>query len=406
MNNERNIFQELKRRIGVDVPWSIIDEVVVSNQNILRPVKGHAFELLFDEIVHKYLRCEIKPGPGGDTDVDRILINGKGERIILQLKTFATATVMENVRFGVSLHKTHGEERRPRNLYPIHWPCPYCDHDGEAFPDFLILLHPEKGVLIIPKDKIPESKTYLGHYADPAVFDWNSEWINRWDLLGFPAFRGKSLERRFVPKQEKLPQIAEIVHLTDYEIVQMWLMPENFRTLEMNLKGNLREPAFATWLKDLGVESHAPADVAYPKYDRVTSKGTRIQIKGPSKNLCNTAKKIIGVEVMGSHRQGADRMYSESDFDYLGLVIDPRYIPDDIPLDKSRYHYCLIPLGELPLHYKNKRWGTYDRIYPNCKFRIEFANNKCFLSPYGNYQVNVTFRGSGPWHIDKVPGNI
>ena len=109
---------------------------------------------------------------------------------------------------------------------------------------------------------------------------------------------------------------------------------------------------------------------------------------------------------MGSHRQGADRMYSESDFDYLGLVIDPCYIPDDIPLDKSTYHYCLIPLKELPLHYKNKWWGTSDRIYQNCKFIIEFANDKCFLSPYANYQVDVIFRRSGPWHIDKVPENI
>ena len=157
MNNDSDIFQELKHRIGVDVPWSIIDEVVVSNQNILRPVKGHAFEILFDEIVHEYLKCDIRPGPGGDTDIDRILINNEGQRITLQLKTCATSTIVENIQLGVSLHKTHGEERNPRNLYPIQWPCPHCLHDGEAFPDFLIVLHPQNGVLIVPKDKIPEN---------------------------------------------------------------------------------------------------------------------------------------------------------------------------------------------------------------------------------------------------------
>ncbi|GAI81009.1 unnamed protein product, partial [marine sediment metagenome] len=94
MNNGRNIFQEFKRRIGVDVPWSTIDEVVLSNQNILRPVKGHAFEILFDEILHKYLKCDIRPGPGGDTDVDRILINNEGQRITLQLKTCTTSTIV------------------------------------------------------------------------------------------------------------------------------------------------------------------------------------------------------------------------------------------------------------------------------------------------------------------------
>jgi hypothetical protein len=401
-----DIFQELKNRIGVDVPWSIIDEVVVSNQNILRPVKGYAFEILFDEIANKHLKCKIKPGPGGDTDIDRVLINNEGKEITLQIKTCSASTIVKNVQFGISLHKTHGEEKRPKNLYPLHWPCPYCDHEGEAFPDFLVALHPEKGILIVPKEKIPESKTYKGHYADPAIFNWNSEWANRWDLLGFPAFRGQSLERRFVPKQEKLPRIAEIVHLTDQEIVQMWLMPENFRTLEMNLKGNLRQPAFLAWLKHSRIESHEPTDIAYPKYDLITSKGTKIQVKGPSKHLCDTTNNIIGVEVMGSHRQDAGRRYSESDFDYLGLVIDPRYIPDDIPLDKSHYHFCLIPLKELPLHYKNKEWGTNDRIYEGCKFIIKSNSSGCFLSAYTDYRIPVTFRCSGPWYIDEIQESI
>ncbi|MHA1342084.1 MAG: hypothetical protein ACTSO2_19110 [Promethearchaeota archaeon] len=404
MNNK--IFEQFMDRIGVVVPWSLIDEVVISNANILRPVKGHAFEILFDEIVRKYLKCQFFRGPRGDTDIDRILINKSGNKITMQLKTCAVSTIKENIKFGVSLHKTHGLEKRPRNLYPIKWPCPLCPHDGEEFPDFLIILHPKNGILIVPKDRIPESKTYRGHYADPAMFDWDSEFLNRWDLLGFDEFLGKSLERRSVPPQKKLPKIAQIVKLTDEEIVQMWLMPENFRTLEMNLKGNLREPALANWLRENNISATIPTKIAYPKYDIITKNGTRIQIKGISRGLCNLDKNIIGVEVMGSHRQGPERMYSDGDFDFLGLVIDPPYIPNNINLDREKYHFCLISLSELPLHYKNEEWGTIDKIYPNCKFIIFSTNEGCFLKPSDNYNVPIYFRGHGPWPIDKIPENL
>ena len=402
----KDIFKELLDRIGVDVPWHVIDEVVVTDPNTLRPVKGYAFEVIFDEIANKYLKCLIEPGPGGDSDIDRFLTNNSGQKYTLQIKTCVTSTIKENIHFGVSLHKTHGEERRPNNLYPTQWPCPYCPHEGGAFPDFLIAQHPENGVLIVPKDHIPQSKSYPGHYDDPAVFKWHSQWLNRWELLGFPSVAGKSLERRSVPKQKKLPRIAEIVHLTDEEIVRMWLAPENFRTIDMNLKGNLRQPALAEWLRKNGVDNSPPIGISYPKYDRITSKGVKVQIKGPSRHLCDVTNSMVGVEVMGSHGQYANRRYFEEDFDYLGFVIDPQYIPNDIPLDKSKYHFCLISIKDLPLHYKNKQWGTTNKIYENCKFQIKSDNSGCFLVPSKRYRLPIKFRGHGPWYFDKVPSNI
>ncbi len=407
MMNKDDIFKEFMVRIGVNTPWSVMDDIVTSDANILRPVKGAAFEVLFDGVVHKYFRCEIKPGPGGDTDIDRVFNNRK-ETFTLQLKTCVTKTIIENVKFSVSLHKTHGEERRPRNLYPVEWPCPHCPHDGELFPDFLVVLHPYKGVLIVPREQIPRYDNrhkYKGHYKDPANFKWNSQWLNRWDLLGFQQFKGQSLERRSIPPQEKFTHLSQIIHLTDYEIVNMLLMPENFRVLEMNLKGNLREPSMVDWLKNAGIDTSKP-EASYAKYDRVTRKGTKIQIKGPSKHLCNPAINQVGVEVMGSHGKGSPRRYSESDFDYLGFVIDPQIISDNINLDKSKYHYCLIPVSDLPLHYKNSLWRTINKLYENCKFVIDSDKNGYFLKPYTNYRNPVTFRGRGPWYVDKIPEKI
>lgn len=56
----KDIFEELMDRIGVEVPWHVIDELVVTDPNTLRPVKGAAFEILFDEVVNKHLKCRIE----------------------------------------------------------------------------------------------------------------------------------------------------------------------------------------------------------------------------------------------------------------------------------------------------------------------------------------------------------
>ncbi len=99
----RDIFSEFMDRIGVNVSWDVVDEVVVSDPNTLRPVKGHAFESLLDEIAHKHLKCQIRPGPGGDTDIDRFLTNNSGNQFSLQIKTCATSTVRAGSQFGVNI---------------------------------------------------------------------------------------------------------------------------------------------------------------------------------------------------------------------------------------------------------------------------------------------------------------
>ncbi|MDG5789449.1 hypothetical protein QA612_18485 [Evansella sp. AB-P1] len=398
-------FEEFKVRLGADIAWSVIDDLVVSDANILRPVKGHAFEILFDEVAIKSLGATVQD-VGGDTSVDRELINGQMKKHTLQLKTPASSTIKLGKKFGVSLHKTHGQEKRPKNLYPMNWPCPICEHDGDVFPDFLVILHPVSGVLIVPKVAIPESQKYPGHFADPAYFEWDSEWLNRWDLLGYPDLKGKTLERRSIPLQEKLPKIAKEVNLTDLEIVEMWIKPENFRMIDMNLRGNLREPIFTDKLLEKGVITEEPTH-AYPKYDRITKlTRQRVQIKGPSKNLTKPERNIIGAEVMGTHGRDANRRYSQKDFDYFGLVIDPNKLPPHLDLKMNDYHFCLIPVNALPLHYKNDKWGTEDKLYEGVKFFVGEDDRGVYLKPWNNYRNSIAFREEGPWYLNEVPDNF
>ena len=114
----------------------------------------------------------------------------------------------------------------------------------------------------------------------------------------------------------------------------------NFRMIDMNLRGNLREPILTDIFKDKGVILENP-EVTYSKYDRISKPGgKRIQIKGPSKHLTDLSKNIIGAEVMGTHSKNANRRYNESDFDYFGFVIDPADVlyNQDVMNDKE-YHF-------------------------------------------------------------------
>ena len=124
-----DIYQKFFDRLGSTIDWKVIDDLVVSDANILRPVKGHAFEILFDEIITKKLNYVVQDC-GGDSDIDRIVIVGN-KSFTMQLKTPAVRTIIPGIKFGVNLHKTHGPEKRPQNLYPTHWPCPFCEipHD-------------------------------------------------------------------------------------------------------------------------------------------------------------------------------------------------------------------------------------------------------------------------------------
>jgi len=395
-----------KRRIGSDIPSHIIDELVLSEANILRPVKGHAFEVIFDRIVSEELGGRIEE-VGGDSSIDRIFHDKNGQTYTLQLKTPVTNTIKLKDSFQVTLHKTHGTEKRPKNLYPTSWPCRYCEHDGDDFPQFLIVFHPESGVLIIPKEEIPESSQHPGHFASPIKFEWDDKWLNRWDLLGHEEFKGVSLERRLIEDQKLFPKISSEVLLTDEEILKMWLKPENFRMIDMNLKGNLREPLLTNFLKSKGVIA-LESTIPYSKYDRIIEKnGIRIQIKGPSRHLTNTKKNIIGAEVMGTHGYGAIRRYSTTDFDYFGFVIDPGFLPtNNSDLNISEYHFCFIPAKALPLHYKNDEWDTRDKIYDTSKFTVKEDENGVYLTPATNYQNQVRFRVIDKWYVDEVPNQF
>lgn len=292
----------------------------------------------------------------GDDIADRILF-GK----TLQLKTPYTNGTVEGKKISFILHKTHGLEKRPNNLYR-----------REDFADFLIGHH-TNGVIICPRNDIPQQKDYpnreWGEYlADPVVFEWNSKWLNRYELIGLDPKKIKHID--FSTDNIKFPRIGKITKLSDEDIVDTILRPSNFRILEQNLLGSIREWHFEQLAKANNIKFRNASGQNEIKLDHVLDNGKRIQVKGRTKSLCKND--TVGVEVKGSHNRIPQRLYKKRSFDYLVVVLDPFVVDEGYypkTADPSKFNCVVISSSDLPLHPRSKEWGEdyYKDIF---KFKI------------------------------------
>lgn len=409
------ISSELKKQFEKiieinNINWSTIESVCKSDANILRPIKGIGFEEYFKKIVSYYSKDSKIVDGEGDSDID-LFVNGHS----LQLKTNDKGSTKKGEYVGVALHKTHGNETRPHNLY---------SRINPTF-DFLVLKNPESGVYIIPHNEIPEHNSWRSYLADPAKIEWQSKWLNRWGLIGLNDFDGINLNVEINYSHSDLPFLSSQTNLEDFEIIQMLIKPEYFRAAVMGLKGNLKEFWFKKKLSELGYEIKDP-DESYPKYDCIVmnkSKSIKVQIKGTSKNMCDFNKRKIGVEVMGTHGQFPKRGYNKKMFDYLSIILSEEQINTGC-LKSKGLQFVIIPMKDLPLHYRigngemfqNPKWDMEefsDVIYPNIKFKFTEKNNQILIYPdlesYKKFKgletipLDSSFRFSGPYCLNEIP---
>jgi len=344
--HEKGLLKVLAKHIG-PISYNLLEDFIINTPSVYRPVVGHCFETWFENLMTS---LGIKTEPVGGDDVVDMKLGGK----TLQLKTPYKNGTIEGERVAVCLHKTHGLEKRPHNLYKPN-----------SFADFLIAKHPNGSVIICPRDNIPLNKDYPrrqwpNYLADPAYFDWNCEWINRWDLLGIT----KKVDLTKLKKKENVlfKKLGEITMLSDNDIVKTIMKPENFRVLEQNLKGSIREFYFFEAAKTAGIKLSEPKKEAATrtriKVDFMLENGKKIQVKGRTKSLCEGHK--VGVEVKGSHGRIPQRLYQRKDFDFLVVVLDPSAIPDSFKsknLKRGEYNFYVIPVKDIPSHERSREWG-------------------------------------------------
>lgn len=394
-----------------NIDWKLIEEICKSDANILRPINGIAFEEYFKKIIRKkYPNAKIEDGEG-DSDIDLYVNDFR-----LQLKTRDNGSTKDQQFVGVALHKTHGIEKRPFNLYSKR---------NKTF-DFLVLQHPETGVFIIPFDSIPENNSWDGYLADPAKIEWNSKWLNRYGLIGFEDIDSKNIDLDAHVEDSELPFLSSITKLEDYEIVEMLTKPEYFRAAVMGLKGNIKEKWLINEFKKIGLETLEPQG-AYPQYDCIIKnsyKNIRVQIKGTSKNMCSIENKKIGVEIMGTHGRFPKRGYKKDMIDYVAVVLSEEQLPANWQ-EKKGMNFIILPVIDLPLHYKINNGQAFDEllwddekfadiIYPNIKLifnkndknEIEFKPDlKSYRKTKGflTIPLNSDFRNAGPYILNQIP---
>ncbi len=418
---EPMINAELKERFEKvieikNIDWAVIDEVAMSDANILRPIKGIAFEEYLKKIIlQRYPNTIITDGVG-DSDID-LIVNDKK----VQVKTIDKGSTRPNIFVGVALHKTHGDETRPNNLYKKNNP---------TF-DILAVLHPDSGVLLIPYSNIPTNKTWTDHLADPAQFDWNSEWLNKWSVLDADMIDNETLDTRIIPQNSMLPNLSRETYLEDYEIIEMLCKPQYFRAAVMGLKGNIKEHWFKNKMKSIGLITIDPIG-SYSKCDVIIqnkqNQHNRVQVKGTSKNMCSLIDKTIGFEIMGTHGQFPHRGYKKSSIDYVSIIVSEDQLPKEYEIEEG-LHFVLINVDDLPLHYlvgngtegkkkefANEKWNHpeySDILYPNIKLKHSLIEKDVHFLPhissyrknqgYDTIPLNSGFRNAGPFILDKIP---
>lgn len=391
------ISQELKQRFEKiieikNIDWTVIDNIAKKDANILRPIKGIAFEVYLKKILKGYDKTISIIDGVGDSDIDLYVNN-----IAIQAKTQVTGVSKQGVKIGVALHKTHGDEHAPFNLYSTENP---------TF-DILCVQHPEAGILIIPFNEIPHHKKWTKYLADPAYFSWKSKWLNRWDLLKIKVPDGVTIDKRDEFHNSQLTFLSSQTYLEDYEIIEMLCKPEYFRAAVMGLKGNIKEEIFIKFLREYGykIDDNIPTYCPYDLVVKKADKDIKIQVKGTSKNMCSLITNEIGTEIMGTHEQFPLRGYKRSAFDYIAIIISEHQLPKHKSIQDL--NFIIIPTSDLPLHYligkgnedkdkgyANKRWNESnfsDILYPNLRFKFKIENNEIIFEP--NIKGYKKFRG-------------
>ena len=358
--SQSDISQFLALLQKIKVTPEEFDEFLVGHPHIYRSIRGHAFEVWFDREMEE--RGYTTENAGGDSVIDRKL-NGK----TLQLKTPYWKSTKEGATVGYRMHKTHGAEVYPDALYK-----------KEEFADFLIAMHPTLGVIVCPKQhlmtrsQVNPKLLYGERIADPLLFSWENEWLNKYSLLGVDINDYPKIRERSKEEAKYLPKLISKIGFTDYDIIKALLDPSNFRIWNQLIQGSIREFHFEKIAQKINLKLFPPKGLGgreNQKVDYVTKKSLKIQVKGLTKGLCKNG--LLGCETQCSHSRQPIRLYKRTDFDVLVVVIDPNTIDPKIALDKGinvdDYNFLVIPMNELPKHPRSEEWGE-ERIKASIVF--------------------------------------
>lgn len=336
---------------------SDIDFIISQHSEVERTVKGHAFESVFDAMMayNGIKSAEV----GGDSDVDRE-ING----FTLQLKTpFVNGCKPGIVSYKT--HKTHGAKSENESMGYYH--------RFDDFADFLVGLisyNPFR-VLIIKKDELPPVEKDRHYIKSPADFSIaNRNQCNNFSRLGITQdlqFPGSVVSPG---ENELLPMTAKKLNVKTEFIVSAIFDAANFRIWDMNMRGFIREFVLLRQIKRFDIKvypvtAYSSSSGRADKIDvllktRLERRFVRFQVKGLTWGNMKTLERIDCETQLSRGRINDNptqsRLYHESDFDYLIIMIDPVYenqlsLSNGLGKNYNWGMYC-IPTSVLDRHHK------------------------------------------------------
>lgn len=301
------------------------DRTIASHPEVLRTVKGHAFESVLDRICSA-AGIELL-AVGGDGPIDRTL-NG----ITLQLKTPYAAGTSDGI-VEYKSHKTHGAKSESESMEYYH--------SVDEFADYLIGLvsYEPLRIVVLPKAQIPRHPLDNDRILSPFRIQLEgNEHLNAFDLIGAGAI-AECAELFVAQPDELLPLTSHILNLNSDIILNTILDVDNFRIWGMSIRGFAKEIVFKDFLNASRIAHFPPgqlrndgrankSDIALRHL--VTQQPTFLQVKGVSTSNCkfNGENSIVGIETQLTRGRVNDhptqsRLYLATDFDFVLIGLDP-----------------------------------------------------------------------------------
>lgn len=332
------------------------DSLIAQNSPILRTVKGHSFETVFDKLIIKngYDIIEV----GGDEGIDRIVNN-----ISLQLKT-PTASGTRGNFVQYKTHKTHGAKSELESMDYYH--------SKSEFADYLVGLinYTSPFIIFLSKDELPTHPADNNRIISPFRIQWNTHsGLNAFEKIGIPNINLSVVTAEYNDDQELLPFTSCALQLKSELIIDTILREKNFRIWDMAIRGFAREVAFKSYLNyktiiyknppECGRERADKSDIALIR--KTSGHFKYLQVKGASLRICRFEglNSRVGIETQLTRGRVNDhptqsRLYLKNDFDYLIVCLDPciarQYLNEIGREPKLEWQFFSIPTSDLVAH--------------------------------------------------------
>lgn len=348
---------------------SELDDMISSNSQSLRAVKGHCFEVAFQFILSQngYYSEDI----GGDSDID-LKVNNH----LLQLKT-PNMSGTDDFMVEYKTHKTHGSKSQAESMDYYH--------KVEDFADFfvgLISYNPFM-VFIVPKEKLPRRIEDNRYIDSPfklnlySIFDGGyNTYVNNYKSIGI-TINDSSIHSILPKEKELLPKTAKAIGLNTDIIVESIIRKENFRVWDMNIRGFAREYVLKKILASKEIKflpcikkksKNNRGEKADLKIFLESNSPSLVQVKGLSVTKCSfdgiNSQLLVETQLTRgryNNHPTQSRLYQWNDFEYLVIGVDPSL--SYMIFQKARWTFYLIPSSILERYNKYQNRYNYYQVF-------------------------------------------